>query len=82
MAINYMLEERINSGAWSLVQNDGSTQSNRSGLGYGVYGYRVKACNVSGCSGYSAVASINSTPPPATPKITHSRQTTWRLKRL
>ncbi|HEL4266558.1 TPA: RHS repeat protein [Stenotrophomonas maltophilia] len=82
MAINYMLEERINSGAWSLVQNDGSTQSNRSGLGYGVYGYRVKACNVSGCSGYSAVASINSTPPPATPKITHSLQTTWRLKRL
>ena len=40
---------------------------NESGLGDGTYGYRVQACNTSGCSGWSATQSTQVIFPPAMP---------------
>lgn len=82
MATSYLLDESVNGGTWIAVQNDGSTQSQRTGLVFGNYAYRVRACNVSGCSGFSLTINVKSTPPPATPQITKSLKTTWRINRL
>lgn len=78
MATSYPLDERVNGGAWTTVQNDGSTQSQRNGLVFGTYNYRVRACNVSGCSGYSNTAAIASSPPPGTPQFIHSVKSEWK----
>ncbi|WP_249405158.1 RHS repeat protein [Stenotrophomonas sp. CFBP 13725] len=77
MAVNYVLEESVEGAAWAAIQNDGSTQAYRSGLGFATYSYRVQACNAAGCSGYSNVASVASNPPPTTPTITSSVQYVW-----
>ncbi|MCC7633395.1 RHS repeat protein [Stenotrophomonas rhizophila] len=82
MAVSYLLEQSVDGGAWTGVQHDGSTQATRTGLGFATYLYQVKACNEAGCSGYSNTASVVSTPPPATPQITYSLQTRWRIARL
>ena len=78
MATSYLLDQRVDGGAWTAVQNDGSTQSQRNGLVYGNYAYRVKACNVSGCSGYSNTVSVASNPPPGTPQFVHSVKSQWK----
>lgn len=80
MTTNYPLEHSVEGGEWQLVQNDGATHSVRTGLSYATYAFRVRACNEAGCSGYSNVARLTSVPPPATPQITYSLQTRWRIK--
>lgn len=82
MSTHYPLEQSVDGGEWQIVQDDGSTQSWRSGLGYAHYTYRVRACNDAGCSGYSNAATVVSTPPPATPVINSSLQTRWRINNL
>lgn len=82
MAVSYLLEQNVNGAGWTGVQHDGSTQATLTGLGFATYLYQVKACNEAGCSGYSNTASVVSTPPPATPQITYSLQTRWRIARL
>ncbi len=79
MAVTYLLDESAAGGTFTAVQNDGSTYSTRSGLGFATYAYRVRACNRAGCSGFSNVATVTSTPPPATPQILKSLQTRWRI---
>lgn len=81
MAVNYVLEESVNGGGWGVVQNDGSTQSTRNGLGFATYTYRVKACNAAGCSGYSNNVAVVSNPPPGTPAITKSVKYQWIVNR-
>ena len=80
MAVNYVLEESMDGAAWSAIQNDGSTQADRTGLGFATYAYRVQACNAAGCSGYSNTASVVSNPPPVTPAITFSVQYVWLVR--
>lgn len=71
----------MNGGGWGVVQNDGSTQSTRNGLGFATYTYRVKACNAAGCSGYSNNVAVVSNPPPGTPAITKSVKYQWIVNR-
>lgn len=79
MAVSYYLDESVNGGVFNLVQSDGSTQSTRTGLGFATYAYRVRGCNRAGCSGFSNVVSVTSTPPPATPQFVKNLQTRWRI---
>lgn len=78
MAATYLLDESINGGVWIAVQNDGSTQSLRSGLMFGTYSYRVRACNAAGCGGFSNTAGVSSNPPPGTPQILRSVKSQWK----
>jgi YD repeat-containing protein len=64
-ATSYQLQEQVNGGGFSVLQNDGTQQRGIGGKGNGTYGYRVAACNEAGCSGFSGVAStVVSLPPP------------------
>lgn len=60
----YDLEESTNGGAWVLIHNAAPRSVSVSGKPAGTYGYRVRACNPIGCTGYSATASVTSVYPP------------------
>lgn len=49
----YELEEQVSAGAWSRVHDSGTTGFAVAGRAAGDYGYRVRACNASGCGPYS-----------------------------
>jgi YD repeat-containing protein len=69
-ATSYVLQEQINSGSWSTIQTASATNRAISGKGNGTYGYHVQACNSSGCSPWSVVASVAVLlPPPATASL-------------
>jgi len=63
-AVEYGLEEQINGGGWTQIQSEGATQRSFGGRGSATYGYRVRACNLAGCSGYSETRSITVLIPP------------------
>ncbi|GAB3091319.1 hypothetical protein GCM10027159_04990 [Lysobacter terrae] len=67
----YRLEENSNGGAWTEIQNAAATSIAISGKTNGTYGYRVRACNVTGCSAYSSTASVVVTlsGPPVIPSL-------------
>lgn len=62
-ASSYTLEEQVNGGGWTTVQANGNTSWNASGKGTATYGYRVQACNSSGCGPWSGTDSITVTIP-------------------
>ncbi|MGY6517588.1 MAG: hypothetical protein ACXIUZ_02630, partial [Lysobacteraceae bacterium] len=64
-ATRYELQERLNSGSWSLVQNTAATSRAVSGKGNGTWRYRARACNMAGCSSYSPVVDVVVTLPPS-----------------
>jgi len=66
-ATSYPLQEQVNGGAWTTVQNSAATSWAASGKSNGSYGYRVQACNSSGCNAWSNVASVTVLLPPPTP---------------
>lgn len=66
-ATSYNLQEQVNGGAWITVQGSAATSLVASGKSNGSYGYRVQACNSSGCSVWSVVASVTVLHPPAAP---------------
>lgn len=66
-ATSYPLQEQVNGGAWTAVQNSAATSWATSGKGNGSYGYRVQACNSSGCNAWSNVASVAVLLPPPAP---------------
>ncbi|MGE8226453.1 MAG: wall-associated protein [Stenotrophomonas sp.] len=53
-AADYELEESANGANWVLAQKSVALSKNLTGKGEGNYSYRVRACNQSGCTGYSA----------------------------
>lgn len=57
-ATNYRLEENRNGGAWSEIYNGGGTSVWRTKSISSDFSYRVRACNASGCSAYSAVRTV------------------------
>ena len=66
----YRLEERFNSGNWSLAYNSTGTSLARSNRVPGSWGYRVRACNPVGCGPYSGTKTVTSTVPPPPPAPT------------
>ena len=65
-ATSYTLQEQVNGGGWSTVQNTGATSWNTGARSNASYSYRVSACNVGGCGPWSATGSITVTVAPAT----------------
>lgn len=63
-ATSYELDQQVNGGGWTAVQNAGSTSWGAAGEGSATYGYRVRACNVGGCAAYSGTANTAVTLPP------------------
>lgn len=57
-ASSYRLEEQFAAGQWTQVLDSAETQFAAGARGAGGYGYRARACNAAGCSGYSAVATF------------------------
>ncbi len=67
-AVSYTLEQKLNSGAWTVKYSGASLSKAVSGNGNGAYSYRVKACNVTpACSGWSATHATTVELPPTTP---------------
>ena len=64
-ATRYELQEKINSGSWNLAQNNSNKTKPYSGKIDGTYYYRVRACNSSLCSSYSAAATARVVRPPS-----------------
>ena len=58
-ATHYGLEQHHDSTGWLPVYAGAECVWHASGLGAGVYGYRVRACNSGGCGPYSPVASTH-----------------------
>ena len=63
-ATSYELQEQLNGGSWSSAYTGTSTSHTLSGQTDGTYGYRVKACNASGCSDWTATKTVTVTLPP------------------
>ena len=64
----YNVQVSYNNNAWSDQGNVTSTSKSWSGLNSGSRKYRVRACNGSGCSGFSPISdSVYTEPVPATP---------------
>lgn len=57
-ATRYELERSSASAAFSALYSGPDRAYSESALPQGSYSYRVRACNVAGCSGYSATASV------------------------
>lgn len=57
-ATTYIVDERLNGGVWSRIHDEGSTSRLLTGRLSGNRGYRVAACNVAGCSGWSEEAVV------------------------
>lgn len=68
-ATRYDLQEQINGGAWSVAQSGASLTWSATGKANDTYGYRVHACNVSGCSPWSATSIVSVLYPPSTPAL-------------
>ncbi|WP_083868384.1 RHS repeat protein [Dyella ginsengisoli] len=65
----YELQEEFNGGSWTTVQNNSSLGWSASGKANGTYGYRVHACDVTGCGAWSSVATVTVLYPPGTPSL-------------
>jgi hypothetical protein len=63
-ATSYTLQLSIDSGGWSTVQSSSAASWGTSGQVTGTYGYRVQACNASGCGPWSGTGTINVLLPP------------------
>jgi YD repeat-containing protein len=66
-ATNYVLQEQINGGSWTTVQNSNANSWSTSGRGNATYRYQVQACNAAGCGPWSNVVTVGVLLPPATP---------------
>lgn len=56
-ATHYQLDRRLNGGSWATLYDGGNVSFPVSGLISGVYDFRLRACNGSGCSADSAISS-------------------------
>ncbi|BFI94616.1 MAG: hypothetical protein RSP_01260 [Rhodanobacter sp.] len=60
-ADHYVLQQQVNGGNWGTLQTDGSTSFALNAEGPGTYGYRVQACNTTGCSPWSSIVAVTVT---------------------
>ncbi|NKZ40253.1 fibronectin type III domain-containing protein, partial [Oleiagrimonas citrea] len=66
-ATSYTLQEEPSGGSWSTVYSGSGTSATLSGHANGTYYYRLQACDIDGCSAWSAVQSVDVSLPPPTP---------------
>jgi len=66
-ATRYTLQEQVNGGSWTSVQNSTARSMAFSGKTTGSYGYRVMACNANGCGQWSAIKTLTAGVIPGTP---------------
>ena len=65
---SYTLQQQVNGGSWGTSYSGSGTHKSYSGQTNGAtYGYRVRACNVGGCGGWSATKSVEVEIPPPMP---------------
>jgi len=64
-AADYELQEQLNGGSWAIVQRSAANGWSASGKTNGTYGYRVQACNASGCGPWSTTQAITVSIPAA-----------------
>ena len=57
-ATGYQLQERVGTGSWSTIHDGSGTNKSLWDKANGTYGYRTRACNASGCSGWTAEKSV------------------------
>jgi hypothetical protein len=58
-ATTYVLQEQVNGGGWTTIQNANTGTWAASGKGNGTYGYHVQGCNAGGCGPFSGTGSIS-----------------------
>ncbi|MFC3654122.1 hypothetical protein ACFONN_21465, partial [Dyella humi] len=69
-ATYYLVQMQVNGGGWSQVQKGSGTAYDASGQGSGTYNYEVAACNVAGCSPWSAPSpTVTVELPPTAPSL-------------
>lgn len=68
-ATRYELQQRKDGGGWALVHDLAATSKALSGLTSGSYDYRVRACNIGGCAGYSAMKTVRVVLPPTSAPV-------------
>lgn len=66
-ATSYTLQEQVNGGGWTTIQNNGAISLAFSGKGNGTYGYQAQACNAGGCGPWSGAGTITVALVPAVP---------------
>lgn len=66
-ANNYTLQESKDGAGYATVQNTGATSKSFSNKDDAEYRYRVRACNASGCSGFSSIHTVDVVKTPAVP---------------
>ena len=71
-ATSYQIDEQINGGAWAAlpIYPANAISKALAGKTPGTYGYRVRACNIGGCSGSSATVSVSVTLSLTSPSLT------------
>lgn len=55
----YVLQEQVNGGGWNTAQNNSALSWSAGGKSNNNYGYRVQACNTTGCGPWSSVVTVN-----------------------
>lgn len=66
-ATSYKLQEKLNSGSWTLIHNASGRSKARSGRGDGVWYYRARGCNSRWCGTWSGTKSVIVALKPGTP---------------
>jgi len=56
-ATSYTLQQQVNGGGWTTVSTSTST-SWAASVANGTYGYRIQACDISGCSAWSGTSTV------------------------
>ncbi|KKL27061.1 hypothetical protein LCGC14_2388950, partial [marine sediment metagenome] len=58
-ATSYTLQEQLNGGAWTTVQDTVDTTYIASGKTNNQYSYQVRGCNLGGCTDYTTAQTVN-----------------------
>lgn len=64
-ATAYELQESAGGAAWTVAYSGASLSMSFAGRPAGTYGYRIRACNGAGCTGFSATSNTTVIYPPA-----------------
>lgn len=73
-ASRYTLQQRVDGGGWAAVGDYTGSSVQLNPGSSGSYGYRVAACNATGCSAWSAIKTVSVVRPPGIPTILSATQ--------
>jgi RHS repeat-associated protein len=66
-ATTYQLQRQADGSGFATIQNTSARSRNETGLNNSTYGYRVRACNSAGCSGFTTTKNVVVDKPPEFP---------------